>query len=188
MKKIALFGTSADPPTAGHQTILAWLSAHYDRVLVWASDNPFKEHQTSLHHRTAMLGLIIKEIDADRHNLILDEELSDRRSLISVNKARQIWGDEAEFILVIGADLINQIEKWYRAKELLQQVKILILPRTGYSIDPQDLDNLTKLGGKYEIATLNVGQVSSSAYRLEGNKQVLTSSVKSYIAQHNLYS
>ncbi|MFN6300225.1 MAG: nicotinic acid mononucleotide adenylyltransferase, partial [Microcystis sp.] len=26
MLKIALFGTSADPPTAGHQAILKWLS------------------------------------------------------------------------------------------------------------------------------------------------------------------
>ncbi|MGL5832760.1 MAG: nicotinate-nucleotide adenylyltransferase, partial [Waterburya sp.] len=34
MKKIALFGTSADPPTIGHQTILQWLSQHYDHVVV----------------------------------------------------------------------------------------------------------------------------------------------------------
>ncbi|NEP57541.1 MAG: nicotinic acid mononucleotide adenylyltransferase, partial [Symploca sp. SIO2G7] len=27
--KIALFGTSADPPTAAHQAILSWLSHHY---------------------------------------------------------------------------------------------------------------------------------------------------------------
>ena len=43
--RIALFGTSADPPTAGHQKILRWLSEGYDRVAVWAADNPFKCHQ-----------------------------------------------------------------------------------------------------------------------------------------------
>lgn len=45
---IALFGTSADPPTRGHGKILTWLAQHYDQVAVWAADNPFKQHQASL--------------------------------------------------------------------------------------------------------------------------------------------
>ena len=187
MTRIALFGTSADPPTAGHQTILRWLSEHYDRVLVWASDNPFKQHQTPLEHRTEMLGLVIGEIDSTLNNISLDKELSDRRSLITVNKAKKIWGDKTEFTLVIGADLVVQMPKWYRIEELLQQVKILILPRTGYSIDQRDLDALSQLGGEYSIAPLNVGRVSSTAYRLQGDKQVLTPAVKNYIARQNLY-
>lgn len=43
MTRVALFGTSADPPTVGHQAILRWLSEHYDQVAVWAADNPFKK-------------------------------------------------------------------------------------------------------------------------------------------------
>ncbi|NET52841.1 MAG: nicotinic acid mononucleotide adenylyltransferase, partial [Merismopedia sp. SIO2A8] len=35
MTTLALFGTSADPPTAGHQQILRWLSYQYDHVIVW---------------------------------------------------------------------------------------------------------------------------------------------------------
>ncbi|NJM46313.1 MAG: nicotinic acid mononucleotide adenylyltransferase, partial [Alkalinema sp. RU_4_3] len=42
MLKLALFGTSADPPTLGHLAIVNYLSAKYDRVAVWAADNPFK--------------------------------------------------------------------------------------------------------------------------------------------------
>ena len=62
--RIALFGTSADPPTAGHQEILQWLSERYDWVAVWAADNPFKSHQTALLHRAAMLQLLITNINA----------------------------------------------------------------------------------------------------------------------------
>ena len=188
MTIIALFGTSADPPTAGHQTILRWLSKHYDRVLVWASDNPFKQHQTPLKHRMEMLRLAIEEIDSTSNNISLDEQLSDRRSLITVNKAKKIWGDQTEFTLVIGSDLIKQMQKWYRIEELLQEVTVLIIPRAGYSLSTIDLDSLSQLGGEYAIATLNVGQVSSTAYRLQGDKQVLTPAVKDYIAQQNLYS
>ena len=187
MRKIALFGTSADPPTAGHQTILHWLAQHYDLVIVWASDNPFKQHHTTLQHRTQMLQYAINEIDSTKHNIKLHPELSDRRTLITVNKARKIWGNEVEFTLVIGSDILTQINSWYRIEELLMQVKVLVVPRPGYSITEEDLKALKSRGGKCAIATLNAPKVSSSVYRLEGDKTIVTPAVEQYIFQHNLY-
>ncbi len=186
MKKIALFGTSADPPTAGHQTILQWLSEHYDFVIVWASDNPFKQHQTSLENRSQMLNLAIAEINSASDNINLCQELSDRRSLLTIQKARNIWQD-AEFTFVIGSDLVSQISSWYHIEELLSQVKILIVPRPGYSILQSDLDALSNLGGNFALATLDAPQASSTAYRLQGDHTVLTPAVAAYIAQKHLY-
>ena len=186
-KKIALFGTSADPPTAGHQTILNWLGEHYDLVVVWASDNPFKDHQTTLQHRSEMLQVAIDEIEPKKPNIRLYQELSDRRTLITVQKARKIWKD-AEFTVVIGSDLVQQITKWYHIEELLKQVKILVVPRPGYSITECDLQDLRNLGGRCSIATLNAPRVSSSAYRLEQDKAVITPAVENYIQKQNLYS
>ncbi|MDE5114158.1 MAG: adenylyltransferase/cytidyltransferase family protein, partial [Trichodesmium sp. St15_bin1_1] len=56
MTKIALFGTSADPPTVGHKMIIEWLSQNFDKAVVWVSDNPFKYHETSLEQRAIMLS------------------------------------------------------------------------------------------------------------------------------------
>jgi nicotinate-nucleotide adenylyltransferase len=188
MEKIALFGTSADPPTIGHQTILLWLSRHYDRVVVWASDNPFKQHQTPLKNRTAMLGLAIADIHPTRHNLNLYPELSDRHTLVTVNQARQKWGEQAEFSLIIGSDILAQITSWYRVEELLQQVKLLIIPRLGYGIKEEDLTALKSVGGRVAIATLNTPQVSSSTYRLYKDQSLITAAVNNYIWQNNLYN
>ncbi len=188
MNKIALFGTSADPPTAGHQTILRWLAQHYDLVVVWASDNPFKQHHTTLQDRTEMLRLAIAEINSFPGKINLYPELSDRRTLVTVNKAREIWGEEAEFTLVIGSDILTQINSWYRIKELLAEVKVLVVPRPGYSISEQDLELVKSLGGSWAIATLNGPKVSSSAYRLKGDETVLTPAVEDYILQQHLYT
>ena len=185
MKKIALFGTSADPPTVGHQTILRWLSQHYDRVVVWASDNPFKQHQTPLSDRTEMLRLAISDLDS-RQNISLHPELSDRYTLITVNKARAKWG-EAEYTLVIGSDILPQIDSWYRSQELLKLVKLLIVPRSGYSIEQQDLASLSEVG-ELAIATLNAPQVSSSTYRSEKDESMVSPAVENYIWQKNLYN
>ena len=187
MKKIALFGTSADPPTVGHQTILHWLSQHYDRVIVWASDNPFKQHQTPLGDRTKMLNLAITDINFPCNNISLQPELSDRHTLITVNKAKNQWG-EAEFSLVVGSDILPQITSWYCIEKLLTQVKVLIVPRLGYDMKETDLASLTQVGGEFAIATLNAPKVSSTTYRLQKDPSLVTPSVKEYIFQKNLYN
>lgn len=187
MTKIALFGTSADPPTAAHKVILRWLSDHYDWVAIWASDNPFKSHQTPLEHRKQMLRLVISELETSRNNVGLHEELSSPRSLETVEKAGKIWGTNVEFNLVIGSDLVSQLPRWHRVEDLLRKVKLLVVPRPGYPVVEDDLEKLRYLGGRYAIADFNVPAVSSTAYREKGNSDVVTQPVEDYIHREQLY-
>ncbi|MDZ8027184.1 MAG: nicotinate-nucleotide adenylyltransferase [Nostoc sp. SerVER01] len=185
--RIALFGTSADPPTAGHQEILSWLSERYDWVAVWAADNPFKSHQAPLEHRAAMLQLLITDIDAPRQNIALEQQLSSLRTLETVEKAKLRWGENVELTLVIGSDLLTQLPRWYRIEDLLQEVQLLIVPRPGYTIDDSSLEVVQKLGGKMAIASLTGLDISSTAYREHGDSQALTPPVVAYINQEHLY-
>jgi nicotinate-nucleotide adenylyltransferase len=187
MKKIALFGTSADPPTAGHQIILRWLSDRYDWVAVWAADNPFKSHQTLLEHRAAMLRLLIADIEAPRQNIALEQDLSSFRTLETLEKAKLRWGANTEFTLIIGSDLLSQLPRWYRVEELLQQVQLLIVPRPGYAIDGTSLEAVQQLGGKIAIASFTGLDVSSTAYRERGETEALTPPIVEYIHQQHLY-
>ena len=187
MKRIALFGTSADPPTAGHQAILRWLSERYDCVAVWAADNPFKSHQTPLEHRGAMLRLLIEEINPARQNISFHPELSSYRTLSAVEKAKELWGADAEFMLVIGSDLVSQLPRWYQVENLLQQVQLLVVPRPGYAIEEDSLEHLRQLGAEVAIADLTGPNVSSTAYRENGNTQALTPPIEAYIHQQHLY-
>ncbi|GAB4226898.1 MAG: nicotinate-nucleotide adenylyltransferase [Elainellaceae cyanobacterium] len=186
MTQIALFGTSADPPTAGHQSILAWLADHYDQVAVWASDNPFKSHQTPLEHRAAMLQLLIDDIYPPRRNIYIHTELSSPRALVTVNRAKQQWTN-AEFTLVIGADLVPQLPQWYRVEELLQAVKLLVVPREGYTVADRDLNLLRQMGADLTIADLTVPGVSSTTYREEGDPEIVTPPIEAYIHREQLY-
>ncbi|MEH2069478.1 MAG: nicotinate-nucleotide adenylyltransferase [Nostoc sp.] len=185
--RIALFGTSADPPTTGHQEILGWLSERYEQVAVWAADNPFKSHQTPLEHRAAMLQLLIADIDAPPHNIALEQELSSLRTLETVEKAKLHWGENVELTLVIGSDLLTQLPNWYRIEDLLQEVQLLIVPRPGYAIDESNLEVVQKLGGKMAIASLTGLDISSTAYREHGDSQALTPPVVAYINREHLY-
>ena len=185
--QIALFGTSADPPTAGHLIILKWLSEHYDWVAVWAADNPLKSQQTPLSHRAVMLELLIKDINVSKKNIALEQDLSSWRTLETVEKAKLKWGEHIEYTLVIGADLVNQLSRWYHIQDLLQQVQLLIIPRPGYIIDNSSLENVKQMGGKITIANLIGLDVSSTAFREQGDINTLTPPVVAYIHQQHLY-
>lgn len=187
MVKIALFGTSADPPTAGHQAILSWLSERYDWVAVWAADNPFKSHQTPLEHRAAMLRLMIEEMEPLQKNIGLHPELSSHRTLETVAKAKEIWGTDAELTLVVGSDLVSQLPRWYRVEDLLRQVQLLVVPRPGYAIQEKELEQLRQMGGKLVIADMTAPNVSSTAYRESGDPEAITPLIEAYIHRKHLY-
>ena len=187
MMNIALFGTSADPPTAGHQRVLNWLSQRFDWVAVWASDNPFKQHQTPLEHRAAMLRLMIADIHPLRHNIGYYPDLSSPRALVTVQHAKK-WWPESNLFLVIGSDLVAQLPRWYRIDELLAQVQLLVMPRPGYPLNQEAIARLREMGARIAIAQVSdLPDVSSTAYREVGDSTVLTPPIEDYIHREQLY-
>jgi nicotinate-nucleotide adenylyltransferase len=160
--EVALFGTSADPPTPAHQQVIRWLSQHFGTVAVWAADNPEKVHGATLAQRTRMLELLVQDLSP---TVRVYPALSHRFTFHSLAEAREIW-PEGRFTLTIGADLVGQIEQWHRAAELLPQIDLLVIPRPGWSIDPQTWQRLQGFGRRVElVAELATADVSSTALR-----------------------
>lgn len=197
--RVALFGTSADPPHLGHQSILLWLAQEFDHVAVWASDNPYKEKQSPIRDRAEMLRLLIETLPTKGTGPLgkiqVNQNLSDRYSIHSIARARKIW-PKARFHFVVGADLLAQLPKWYQAKEIFSQVDILVFPRPGYPIEGPALSALRQL------TTVNIAHppdqydVSSSRFRQTRctdnpdrvGEDDLPPVIRDYITEHNLYS
>lgn len=187
MPSIALFGTSADPPTAGHQRILRWLSYRFDIVLAWASDNPFKPNQTPIVHRASMLRLLVTDIQPQRSNIHCDQTLSYPKTIYTLEQAQQRY-PSARFTLAVGSDLIAQLPTWYRSQDLLAQVDLLVFPRPGYPATPEALNLLRQLGAAVILADITGLPVSSSAYRKDGDSAAITAPIKDYIHREHLYA
>jgi len=184
--EIALFGTSADPPTAAHREILRWLAQNYTRVAVWAADNPFKTRQSPLDDRLAMLQILVEELGAE--NVQVWPQLGDRRSLISLYRAQDLWGTARDYHLVVGSDLVTQIPHWYRVQTLLGAITLLIFPRPGYALQPAQLQILQDLGGRYQLVELQLPAISSSHYRQSQDRSLISPRLQNYIENHHLYS
>ena len=186
MQTIALFGTSADPPTLGHQAILAWLSYRFDGVAVWASDNPFKANQTPLTHRMAMLRLLIYDLQRSRPNVQFCPDLSQPRTIHTLEIAKRRWS-AATFTFVVGSDLVPQLPTWYQIEDLLREVNLLIVPRPSYPLSEAVLEALRQRGARMAIADLMGLDTSSTAYRKHKDTDGLTAAIKDYIHREHLY-
>lgn len=181
---IALFGTSADPPTLGHEALLSELTKIFPKVITWASDNPDKKHQIPLLKRTQLLRILVKKISHPKLELV--QELSSPRTIHTLKKAFQLW-PEASFSFVIGSDLAMQVPKWLNAKSILSKVRIAIAMRDGWPISDVQLAKIKKLGGRIEILPFTIPESSSSKFRERPQKVLVPEELIPLLLEENLY-
>ena len=181
---IALFGTSADPPTLGHQALLKDLATNFPKVITWASDNPDKTHGISLRKRSQLLRTLVKEISLPQLKLVQD--LSSPWTINTLIKANKFWPN-ANFIFVIGSDLAEQVPKWLNAKAILQRANLGITIRDGWPIHENQLKEIEKLGGKVEVLPFKIPASSSSSFRDSPQETLIPKSILSILLKENLY-
>ncbi len=181
---VALFGTSADPPTLGHRTLLAGLIRHYPLVRTWASDNPFKTHGAPLAVRAALLEAVVESLESPK--LRLDQSLSSPRALDTLKRAAQQWPD-AELVFVVGSDLLPQIQRWYAADEILHRCRLAVVPRLGWPLDSLQIEQLNQRGGRVEVLPLEIPATASSAIRRHPDPQLVPPELWPVLLEQNLY-
>ena len=181
---IALFGTSADPPTLGHEALLSELTKIFPKVITWASDNPEKKHQIPLLKRTQLLRILVQKISHPKLELV--QELSSPRTIHTLKKAFQLW-PEASFSFVIGSDLAMQVPKWLNAKSILSKVRIAIAMRDGWPISDIQLEEIKNLGGEIEILPFKIPESSSSKFRERPKKVLIPQELVPLLLEENLY-
>ena len=183
-QKVALFGTSADPPTKGHKIILEELSEIYDLVISFASNNPSKNHVESLYFRSLLLETLINDFNDAK--ICFDQELSSPWAINSIRKCKEKY-KVYELDFVIGSDLIQEIFLWKNINAIFQEVNFFIIPREGYPINLTKLKSIKKSQGWYKISNLEVPQISSSSIRRNLNYSHLPKSIVPIIKNNNLY-
>ena len=183
-KPIALFGTSADPPTLGHEALLIELIQIFPKVITWASDNPDKKHHIPLLKRTQLLRMLVKKISHPKLELV--QELSSPRTIHTLKKAFQLW-PKASFSFVIGSDLIAQVPTWLNAESILKKATIAIAMRDGWPISDSQLEEIKKLGGEIDLLPFNIPKASSSKFREKPQEVLVPQELVPLLIEENLY-
>jgi nicotinate-nucleotide adenylyltransferase len=181
---VALFGTSADPPTRGHQALLEGLLRLYPQVATWASDNPQKQHGAPLEQRSTLLGQLVRAIGDPR--LSHRQELSSPWAITTLERAAASWPGR-ELVFVVGSDLAVQIPSWKQVEAVLKACVLAIAPRAGWPLDSEQLARLAELGGRVVILPLQVPATASSTVRQAPDPAQLPAALLPLLLEHNLY-
>ncbi len=183
-KRIAIFGTSADPPTIGHKKILEELSNNYSYIITYASDNPKKKHKEDIFFRKLLLETLIKDINNPK--IIFNQKISSPWAIETIEKCKNIYAfNKLDF--VIGSDLITEIFSWKNFDKIIHEVRLIIIKREGYPISSNTLKMLETNEVSFEMSTLNIPNISSSMVRLNNNYSDLPKALIDIMKKNNLY-
>ena len=183
-KSIALFGTSADPPTIGHKKILEELSKIYDLTISYVSNNPKKKHTESIKIRSYLLKTLIEDLDNPK--ILFNQRLSSRWAVESIKKCKKIY-EFNNLDFVIGSDLIQDIFYWKNFDKIIEEVSFLIILREGYPVESNTFKMLETYNVKFKISTIKIPNISSSKFRLNINYSNLPTSLIDFVKKNNLY-
>ena len=183
-KSIALFGTSADPPTIGHKKILEELSKIYAFTISYVSNNPKKKHIEDISIRSHLLKTLIDDLDNPK--ILFNQKISSQWAVESIKKCKEIYKfNNLDF--VIGSDLIKDIFYWKNFDKITNEVSFLVILREGYPVESNTLKMLETYRVKFKISTIKTPNISSSKFRLNFNCSNLPSSLIDIVKKNNLY-
>jgi nicotinate-nucleotide adenylyltransferase len=201
-RKIALFGGTFDPIHLGHTAVAAAAAERIGAeaiVFVPAKCSPLKESfpEASDDDRLQMIALAI----ADNKNFQMsDYELKRPEpsyTLETVRRFQTDYGNDTSIYWLIGADNINDLSRWYRIIELIDQCNLSVMYRAG--CNTPDFAKFTDIWGPQRVAKLQENivetpliDISSTQIRngLAAGRDVadmLSPLVADYIRKHNLY-
>ena len=183
-KSIALFGTSADPPTIGHKKILEELSKIYAFTISYVSNNPKKKHIEDISIRSHLLKTLIDDLDNPK--ILFNQKISSQWAVESIKKCKEIYKfNNLDF--VIGSDLIKDIFYWKDFDKIILEVSFFIILREGYPVESNTLKMLKNYRVKFKISNIKTPNISSSKFRLNFNCSNLPSSLIDIVKKNNLY-
>jgi len=181
---IALFGTSADPPTIGHEEIIEELSKIYPFTVCYVSNNPNKKHKEDISIRSKLLKILIENLDNPK--ILFNQSVTSQWAVESIKKCKKIYKfNNLDF--VIGSDLIKDIFHWKNFDKIFEEVSFFIILRDGYPVESNTLKMLETYNVKFKISSIKIPNISSSKFRLNFNYSNLPTSLIDFVKKNNLY-
>lgn len=212
--RIGLYGGSFDPIHNGHLSIVrgALDSGAVDLIIVIPSGrNPFKRGKTSsaAPYRYYMTSAVISD-EFDRDVYVSDAEFFTEGISYTINTIRYITrkdhmakflisggvseadaNEDHQYFWISGSDILGMFEHWYKVKEIISMVSLLIASRPGDAIDiDQEIKRISGIIAapvsymKFDIEGVDV---SSSEIRHGKSLDQIPDAALEFIKTHALY-
>ena len=180
-----ILGGTFDPVHNGHLRIASVAAKKFSAKIIFVPNKAprWKEPLTDIAHRKAMLEIALKKANFEYE--ISDYEVNKQDdinySIDTVKYFKNKYPKDNLYFL-IGADQVNQFEKWQDAVELAKLATIVYSSRPGFKLNEKNIKEFNMVSLDFEQS----GDVSSSDIR-ELKSLDLDEDVLRYIEDNNLY-
>jgi nicotinate-nucleotide adenylyltransferase len=154
---IALFGGSFDPPHIGHQKVveMALDVLKIEKLIVVPTFlNPFKT--TAFYSTKERLSLSYEMFNPFSNAEVSDFEIQREEPTPTAITLKYFQEQYEVNYLIIGADNLASIDKWYNFKWINEQITWVIATRTGYVLDTSKLRKFIILELEIDISSTQI--------------------------------
>ena len=195
--RIGILGGTFDPPHIGHLVIADQTYTQLGLDRVWfapVGQPPHKKDRyvSATQHRVAMTRLAIRDNPHFELSLADVERPTPHYITTLFDMLAQHHAD-CEWYLILGADSLMELPRWYQPQRLVQMVRFAVAHRPGYQPNLVQLEQaLPGLRAKVDWVDSPMINLASSDLQRRARqglplRYVVTGEVATYIANHHLY-
>ncbi len=186
--RTALFGGSFDPIHKGHTSLARAVRESGLADEVWFLVTPQNPHKQALRltAESDRLEMVQRALEGEERIKASDFEFSLPRPSYTINTLNALEGSypDREFILLMGADNWQKIDKWYKSEEILSRFGIIVYPRNNEET-PMLPDNVKWLQSPLlDISSTEIRNAISQGIDMQ---KWLHPAVLDYIKKNKLY-
>jgi nicotinate-nucleotide adenylyltransferase len=186
--RVAIYGGSFNPPHLAHQLAITCVlaTARVDELwMVPTFKHPFDKQLEPFADRARMCELAAAPFARVRVSRI-EEELGGDSFTLRTVKALRARHPDHEWVMVIGADLLAERERWHGWPELKELVEFVIVGRQGAA---RAAATATAVGatGAVELPAISSTWVRERLAHGESVEPWVAADVRDYIAARGLY-
>jgi nicotinate-nucleotide adenylyltransferase len=185
--RIGLFGGTFDPIHHAHLAVARAAAERFalDKVLLIPAASPPHKGLSSAPYGDR-LNMVRLAVGKDPLLAASDLERGTGRSysILTVERVKSDLQEDDELFFIIGADAFEEIETWYRWRDLLRSVEFIVVTRPGYTYDVPAGAITHEMGGL--SLPVSSSDLRQKLARGEAPAEV-PAAVRTYITEKGLY-
>lgn len=186
--KIGILGGSFNPIHHAHLRNAQWVLEQFnlDKILFMPSGQPAYQTTKVLEsgkHRSKMVELAIQgNLHFEMNTLEVDNE-GVHYTFNTVNELKKIYPN-ADFYMIIGADMVDILHTWYRIDELSQMITFIGITRQGYTLE----SSVPFIACELPLLEISSSQIRRRIRDKKSVHYLMPNQVIRYIEEEGLYA